>query len=135
MTKPLRAIVEIIVESLALRGKVLEIGSRQEKNQKGMANLRILFKGSNYLGVDMRKGPGVDKVINGNRLPFSDNSFDVVICLETLEHADKPWLVVSEIERVLKPTGTAIVSSQQNFPIHLHPSDYFRYTPYGMAVL
>jgi SAM-dependent methyltransferase len=135
MTKPLRAVIAIVAENLKLKGRVLEIGSRQEKNQRAMANLRPVFKGSEYLGVDMRSGPGVDKVINGNKLPFKDESFDVVICLETLEHADKPWLVAEEIQRVLKKSGVALVSSQQNFPIHMHPLDYFRYTPYGMAVL
>lgn len=135
MTKPLRAVIEIVVGTLNLKGRVLEIGSRQEKNQHHMANLRPLFKGSEYLGVDMRKGPGVDKVVNGNKLPFADETFDVVICLETLEHADKPWEVANEIQRVLKRSGTTLVSSQQNFPIHLHPLDYFRYTPYGIAVL
>lgn len=135
MTKPLRAVIEIIAEHLKLQGDILEIGSRQEKNQRGMANLRSLFPKSKYLGVDMRSGPGVDKVVNGNKLPFADASFDAILCLETLEHADKPWEVAGEIQRVLKKDGVALVSSQQNFPIHLHPLDYFRYTPFGMGVL
>lgn len=135
MTKQLRALMEVVAKTLDLKGDILEIGSRQEKNQRQMANLRPLFRRSKYVGVDMRSGPGVDRVINGNKLPFKDASFDVIICLETFEHADKPWLVAGEIERVLKSDGVAIVSSQQNFPIHLHPSDYFRYTPYGLGIL
>lgn len=135
MTKPLRMIVEIVVGLLPETGKVLEIGSRQEKNQKDVANLRKLFPQSEYVGVDMRSGPGVDKVANAEKLPFGDGSFDVVLCLETLEHAEKPWLIAKEIERVVKNSGVMIVSSQQNFPIHMHPSDYFRFTPYGLRSL
>jgi len=37
----------------------------------------------------MRSGPGVDRVVNAEKLPFKDNSIDVVLCLETLEHAEK----------------------------------------------
>ena len=135
MTKPLRATVEVIVNFLPKSGKVLEIGSRQEKNQKNVANLRRLFPQGEYLGVDMRSGPGVDRVVNAEKLPFKDNSIDVVLCLETLEHAEKPWLISEEIERVTKNSGVMIVSSQQNFPIHMHPSDYFRFTPYGLKSL
>ena len=135
MTKPLRVTVEIIVDLLPKSGKVLEIGSRQEKNQKNVANLRRLFPQGEYLGVDMRSGPGVDRVVNAEKLPFKDNSIDVVLCLETLEHAEKPWLISEEIERVTKNSGVMIVSSQQNFPIHMHPSDYFRFTPYGLKSL
>lgn len=135
MTKPLRKTIEIIAKVLPKAKNILEIGSRQEKNQQNLANLRGLFSKANYLGVDMRKGPGVDRVTNAEKLPFKNEQFDLVICLETLEHAKRPWLVAGEIERVLAKSGTALVSSQQNFPLHLHPSDFFRYTPYGLASL
>jgi len=135
MTKPLRVAIEIIIECLPKSGKVLEIGSRQAENQNEMADLRDLFDPKKFTGLDMQDGPGVDMVAIANKLPFADKLFDLVICLETLEHADKPWLVCAEIERVLKSNGVAIVSSQQNFPIHMHPSDYFRYTPLGLKVL
>ncbi len=135
MTKPLRAAIEIIVSCLGKPGRILEIGSRQAVNQNELADLRNLFSGSGYIGLDMQKGPGVDLVASAEKLPFPDKSFDLVFCLETLEHTEKPWLICAEIERVLKPNGIAIISSQQNFPIHLHPSDYFRYTPYGLKSL
>jgi len=135
MTKPLKETVRIILETLPKPVKVLEIGSRQAKNQKRLANLRSLLPKSEYIGVDMQKGPGVDKVVNAEKLPFKDGEFDLVICLETFEHAEKPWLVADEIQRVLGKDGVAIVSTIQNFPIHMHPSDFFRYTPYGLKAL
>ena len=92
-----------------------------------------MFPDSNYLGTDMRTGPGVDQVADAEKLPFTNGSLDLVLCLETLEHAKKPWLVAAEIERVVSNSGVIIVSSQQNFPLHKHPSDYFRYTPFGIS--
>lgn len=132
MTKPLRKAIEIISQDLEPK-KVLEIGSRQEKNQSELADLRSLFPLSVYLGTDMRRGPGVDQVVDAEKLPFANCSFDLVLCLETLEHAKKPWLVTAEIERVISNSGVIIISSQQNFPLHKHPSDYFRYTPFGIS--
>lgn len=135
MTKPLRAAVEIIVRYLDNPKNILEIGSKQAKNQEELANLRSLFSTGKYIGLDMHKGRGVDMVANAEKLPFNNRSFDLIFCLETLEHCDKPWLISAEIERVLKSNGVVIVSSQQNFPIHKHPNDYFRFTPFGLSSL
>lgn len=39
------------------------------------------------------------------KLPFPDQSFDVVTAMDFLEHVDRPEAVVKEISRVLKPRG------------------------------
>lgn len=49
------------------------------------------------------------KVADAHKLPFKQASFDLVICTEVLEHVVNPEQVVSEIERVLKPGGAAII--------------------------
>jgi ubiquinone/menaquinone biosynthesis C-methylase UbiE len=41
-------------------------------------------------------------------LPFSDNIFDKVMCLGSLEHFQRQALVVREIRRVLRPIGKAL---------------------------
>ncbi len=38
-------------------------------------------------------------------LPFHENSFDVVTCMDFLEHVHSPGLCIQEISRVLKPGG------------------------------
>lgn len=45
------------------------------------------------------------RLIKDNKIPYSDNFFDVVYCLYVLEHIENPLLVFSEIHRVLKPGG------------------------------
>ena len=39
-------------------------------------------------------------------LPFLDGSFDLVVCIETIEHVRDVQLFLSEIRRVLRPQGT-----------------------------
>lgn len=45
-----------------------------------------------------------------DNLPFPKNSFDVVVCMEVLEHLIEPRKAVSELHRVLKDKGTVYVT-------------------------
>lgn len=44
-------------------------------------------------------------------IPFADNTFDVVICTEVIEHLLDPQKTISEFYRVLKPNGTLLLST------------------------
>jgi ubiquinone/menaquinone biosynthesis C-methylase UbiE len=52
---------------------------------------------------------GKFKVADAIKLPFKDNYFEAIICLEVLEHIDNPMLVLKEMKRVLKKNGIAIL--------------------------
>lgn len=83
----------------------------------------------------MRVGDNVDVVANAHSLPF-DEEFDCVVCLETLEHDDNPFMTIDEAHRVLKIGGYLIVCSPSiNFPRHNYPSDYFRFTADGLCAV
>lgn len=43
-------------------------------------------------------------------IPFEDGSFDVVVCLENVEHLDEPARFFAEASRVLEAGGRAVVS-------------------------
>ena len=47
-------------------------------------------------------------------LPFPDNTFDVVTCLEALEFMTNPAAVVREMVRVLRPGGLLLTSQRVN---------------------
>lgn len=44
-------------------------------------------------------------------LPFEDNSFDVVVSFETIEHLTEQEAMMDELARVLRPEGLLIISS------------------------
>ncbi|WP_100407690.1 methyltransferase domain-containing protein [Bacillus solitudinis] len=46
---------------------------------------------------------------DGSALPFNDNTFDKIICAETLEWIKDPKTAIKEIKRVLKPNGIALI--------------------------
>ncbi len=61
-------------------------------------------------------------VQNGEALGFDDASFDVVTCLEVIEHVSQPTALLREIARVLRPGGTAILTCpSERFPVTYDP--------------
>lgn len=46
---------------------------------------------------------------DAHSLPFPNESFDLVICAEVLEHVIEPEKVLKEINRILTPKGIAII--------------------------
>jgi len=59
-------------------------------------------------------------VQNGEALTYEDESFDVVLCLEVIEHVDDPEALLDEIVRVLAPGGHLILTG----PNHDFPATY-----------
>jgi SAM-dependent methyltransferase len=49
---------------------------------------------------------------NGTQLDFPSDSFDLVSTARTLHHVERPEIVLSEMSRVLKPSGTMLVVDQ-----------------------
>lgn len=49
-------------------------------------------------------------------LPFKDNSFDIVLCSEVLEHIKEDWKAVSEIVRIVRPGKILAVSVPRFWP-------------------
>ena len=55
-------------------------------------------------------------------LSFEDDSFDLLVSVEVLEHVGKPEKMVAEIGRVLKPGGISLITFPRfNFPLSYDP--------------
>ena len=104
----------------------LEIGSYLSSfNIRSLAPIE-----SNYVGVDLGTGPGVDIVLTDPyKLPFEDNTFDYVISSSCFEHSEFFWVLFLEIMRVLKPTGLFYLNAPSNGDFHRFPVDCWRFYP------
>lgn len=49
---------------------------------------------------------------DANDLPFPDETFDAVVCLETLEFTPRPRRTLGELLRVLRPGGVLVVTNR-----------------------
>lgn len=130
-TKRLQKTRDVVEHTLQfINGETLDLGA-------GNAKYRNLIKPktSKYITFDMVAGPHIDVVGDILNLSLADQSFDTVISTQVLEHVRKPWVMVSEIGRVLRSGGIAITSAPFLVPYHADPHDYFRYTKEGMSAL
>jgi len=58
-----------------------------------------------------KKYPHIKFVVgDAHKLPFGNNTFGLIVCTETLEHVVDPKKTLTEMKRVLKKEGKAIIS-------------------------
>ena len=88
-----------------------------------------------YVGIDSVENPAAEVQGSIEDLPFADDSFDVVVCTQVLEHCDDPALAVSELHRVTRPGGRVLLSTHGVQAYHPSPVDHWRWTHTGLERL
>lgn len=78
------------------------------------------FPDAEYSGIDVfdkaviaakKNYPAIKfNVASADKLPFKDNSFDLILFYETIEHVENPLKCLEEIKRILKKDGTLILT-------------------------
>jgi SAM-dependent methyltransferase len=102
--------------------RVIEVGS-------GAHGLIFYFGSENGIGVDplavdyaalfpQWQRQALTVAAFGERLPFADDSFDVVICDNVVDHAESPETIVKELVRILMPGGLLY------FTVNVHHAVY-----------
>ncbi len=90
--------------------KVLDVGGRIQPYRE------LITSPGQYWAIDLRPTALVSAVATAERLPFADNSFDLVLCTQMIEYAPNPATVMREIHRVLRPRGALLLSAPSIFP-------------------
>ena len=67
--------------------------------------------------------------------PVPDNTYDVVVSSQVIEHVKKIWVWMKEVARVCKPNGLVITVNPVSWPYHEAPVDCWRAYPEGMRAL
>lgn len=78
----------------------------------------------------------VDIVADLNKpTSLPSNEYDTLLSTSVIEHIRQPDIFFSEVSRVLKPDGIAIIATPFLYPIHEEPYDYFRFTEFALRAL
>ena len=139
MTVKAKEFIERMKKQIGTQKRVLEVGSKDFAG-----SIRDLFTDSDeYIGIDMLEGSGinrgdVDIVMNAHdiREIFRPESFDCVLCCETLEHDKKFWITVENIRWAVKRGGWLIITvpgtHTPNHDLRNTYYDYWRFMEDGV---
>jgi O-antigen biosynthesis protein len=88
---------------------------------KSVIGLDISEEAVKYATATYPKSNLVFRTGSVTALDFLDNSFDVIVSFETIEHLLEQALMLTEIRRVLRPDGCLVISSP-NRPVYSEES-------------
>lgn len=89
--------------------KVLHVAPEQCFHQTFKAQENL-----DYTTADL-VSPIADIHFDLHDIPLEDNQYDVIFCNHVMEHVDDPIRCMSELHRVMKPGGWAIMQVPQDF--------------------
>lgn len=101
--------VERLLEGVS--GRLLDVPAGE-----GALAQRLVAKGFDVSACDLYPeifkldGVPIAQADLDGRLPYEDSTFDVVVCVEGLEHIYNPGNAIAEFARILKPQGRLIAS-------------------------
>jgi SAM-dependent methyltransferase len=106
-------------------------GALHEMNFRGKVKRAV--------GVDLHESvllnPFLDEskiiLLSSGRIPYDDNTFDIVISANVMEHIREPEIVFKEIFRVIKPNGLFIAKTPNKW--HYIPM-FAKITPYNFHI-
>jgi SAM-dependent methyltransferase len=115
--------------------RILEIGSREVT---GPSRDREKFSKAEYIGFDYYAGNNVDVVGDAHKLSsyFKEGEqFDLIYSSACFEHFAMPWLVATEIAKMLKVGGIVFVETHFSFSAHERPWNFFQYSDMALKTL
>ena len=126
-----KALYDAVRESgQKMTGRVLDVGC-------GTRPYKDLLSCMEYVGLEYdspanRATKKADFFYDGLHFPFSDESFDNILCTEVLEHVFTPEIFIGELYRVVKTGGFVLLTVPFIWPEHECPYDFGRYSSFGL---
>lgn len=127
MSADIRYVNEVIPRG---HGLALDLGGGRGELRSPIEN-----RGYQYINLENRllEGRDISVAADAHELPFKDESLDLLIGKDTLEHFVDPSKVINESYRVLKCDGVFVIWVPFMHPFH--GDDLYRYTPLGLQRL
>jgi ubiquinone/menaquinone biosynthesis C-methylase UbiE len=113
--------------------KILDAGAGELKNAPLCNHLEYVSQDAcQYEGMGDKKGlqagewdtSKIDIICDIADIPEPDESFDVILCSEVLEHIPEPSKALDEFYRLLKPNGVLIITAPFSSLVHFAPFYY-----------
>ena len=111
--------------------KLLEIGPQDRSEVKSAFNMCDI----ETLDLVPDYSPDIVGDITKYNPHIEDSTYDIVTCLEILEHTINPFLAINELRRITKHEGYILFSAPLNWRIHGPIPDCWRFTEFGWLVL
>jgi SAM-dependent methyltransferase len=110
-----RLVLERIVARLRLpaRPRILDAGCGSGRNMVELARHgEVTGVEIARASAELARGRHLGEVVEGSvmQMPFADDSFDLVVCLDVIEHLPDDRGALRELRRVLAPDGALIVT-------------------------
>jgi SAM-dependent methyltransferase len=122
-------------KELFKKGIILDVGGN-EPYWKWLSSFPRQHK-AKYFSLDYVYNVHPHIVGDAHRLPCKDESVDSIILNTVLEHVRNPFVVMSEVERVLRPGGRLLLWVPFLHSYHADQTykDYYRFTQDGVEEL
>jgi len=91
----------------------------------------VTYETADFVQVSRKKYTEIDHVCDLTKIPVPDETYDLVLSTQVLEHVPEPVAVLREFHRVLKPGGQAWLSAPLFYAEHEKPFDFHRYTQFS----
>ncbi|MCH7827424.1 MAG: class I SAM-dependent methyltransferase [Bacteroidetes bacterium] len=123
--------IKLFANNLSKRGnnlRLLDYGCG-DKPYKELFNNVI----DQYIGADLPFNNIAElTVTDDGKINCEDNTADIVLSTQVLEHVIDPSTYLSECHRVLKRDGELVLSTHGYWIFHPDPTDYWRWTSDGL---
>lgn len=125
-----RLIIRFMMDELSDQefGTVVDVGA-------GKSPYRKLIRCQKYLATDFEPTLPEVVVADAADLPFEDETANLVVMTEVLEHLPEPQKALAEAARILKPGGLLALTTPFLWRLHSEPYDFYRYTEHGLRYL
>ena len=114
--------------------RILEIGSREVTGGRN----RNKLLNADYVGFDYYAGNNVDVVGDVHKLSSyfkEDEKFDIIFSSACFEHFAMPWIVATEIAKMLKVGGILMIETHFSFSSHERPWHFFQFSDMALKCL
>lgn len=113
---------------------ILELGSGKKIRNNYPYSARKFFHSSNtFITSDIVPSYG-HKFLDATKIRYR-NKFDIILCMNVLEHVFEFSKVLRNMHKSLKSSGIAVIFVPCFYPLHDEPNDYWRFTEHSLRKL